>query len=400
MATPSDKRIYSIDVFRGLTIFVMIFVNDLASVKNLPGWLYHAAADADAMTFVDVVFPAFLFIVGMAIPFAIQKRESRGDSIGAIWKHALIRTAGLLVLGFYMVNIGGINAELTGLTKHWWKLLMFLSAILVWNHYAKTELSSKSIWILRGIGIVGLAVLAIIYRTGEPGLVRWMHPQWWGILGLIGWAYIASLLAYFFAKKRITGIIITFAFFIALFIGEKTGALDFLTPLTNYVKLGSQVGAHAALTTGGIILGVILQNNRESSQPYALLRKMVIYGLLLVLFGYLIRPLYGISKIYATPGWVLYSAAICVGVFMVLYWIIDMKGYVKWAGFLAPAGKNPLLAYILPSIVSGILGILGITLLSDHLGSGGLGVIRSIIFSLLMLWITSVLSRWKIQLHL
>jgi predicted acyltransferase len=76
----SSGRISSIDVFRGLTIFAMIFVNDLAGVRDIPAWMKHVPADQDGMTFVDVVFPAFLFIVGMAIPFAIAKRFKSGYS--------------------------------------------------------------------------------------------------------------------------------------------------------------------------------------------------------------------------------------------------------------------------------------------------------------------------------
>ena len=99
-----SERIVSIDALRGLTILVMIFVNDLASVPNTPGWMKHAADGADGMTFVDVVFPAFLFIVGMSIPFAIGRRLELGVSRWSVWRHVLIRTLGLLVIGVYMVN--------------------------------------------------------------------------------------------------------------------------------------------------------------------------------------------------------------------------------------------------------------------------------------------------------
>ena len=69
------QRIVSIDAFRGLTILVMVFVNQLAGVSGVPQWARHMKADADAMSFVDVVFPAFLFIVGMSIPFALNQRQ-------------------------------------------------------------------------------------------------------------------------------------------------------------------------------------------------------------------------------------------------------------------------------------------------------------------------------------
>ncbi|MDD3095442.1 MAG: DUF5009 domain-containing protein [Candidatus Marinimicrobia bacterium] len=55
-----SERVRSIDIFRGLTILLMIFVNDVAGVRNIPGWLKHAEPGSPGMTFVDVVFrPSF-----------------------------------------------------------------------------------------------------------------------------------------------------------------------------------------------------------------------------------------------------------------------------------------------------------------------------------------------------
>jgi heparan-alpha-glucosaminide N-acetyltransferase len=81
MDTSKPERIISIDVLRGLTILIMIFVNDVAGVTGIPAWMKHIEPpEADGMTFVDVVFPAFLFIVGMSIPFALGKRLQNGES--------------------------------------------------------------------------------------------------------------------------------------------------------------------------------------------------------------------------------------------------------------------------------------------------------------------------------
>ena len=76
----TSKRIVSIDVFRALTMFFMIFVNDLWSLTNVPEWLKHKSADVDGIGFSDIIFPAFLFIVGLSIPFAIKARRKKGDS--------------------------------------------------------------------------------------------------------------------------------------------------------------------------------------------------------------------------------------------------------------------------------------------------------------------------------
>src|SRR5688572_28868327 len=69
------NRIASIDILRALTMVLMIFVNDLWSLTNIPVWLLHTTADQDGMGLSDVIFPAFLFIVGMSIPFAINSRS-------------------------------------------------------------------------------------------------------------------------------------------------------------------------------------------------------------------------------------------------------------------------------------------------------------------------------------
>ena len=85
VATPTTVsaptgRIASIDVFRGLTMMVMIFVNDLSDVRGLPWWTYHAHMQWNVMTYVDMVFPFFLFIVGMSMPIAIAGRLKRNPS--------------------------------------------------------------------------------------------------------------------------------------------------------------------------------------------------------------------------------------------------------------------------------------------------------------------------------
>ena len=73
---PETGRVISIDVFRGLTIFLMIFVNTVMEGRNIPLWLKHAPSDVDGMTLPDIVFPCFLFVGGMAIPNADSQRAN------------------------------------------------------------------------------------------------------------------------------------------------------------------------------------------------------------------------------------------------------------------------------------------------------------------------------------
>eukprot|EP01039_Chlorochromonas_danica_P022145 gene22145-27503_t len=65
------KRLVSIDVFRAVNMFFMIFVNDLSGVKQVPEWIDHVKANTDGMHFADTIFPLFLFIAGLSVPLAI-----------------------------------------------------------------------------------------------------------------------------------------------------------------------------------------------------------------------------------------------------------------------------------------------------------------------------------------
>src|SRR3954464_1813518 len=104
------QRITSIDILRALTMVLMIFVNDLWSLKNIPGWLEHVERGVDGIGLADVVFPAFLFIVGLSLPYAIDNRRKKGDTNGQLVMHVLTRTIALLVMGVYLVNGETINA--------------------------------------------------------------------------------------------------------------------------------------------------------------------------------------------------------------------------------------------------------------------------------------------------
>ena len=107
-AQPSTRppRVLSIDALRGLVMFAMILVNDIAPAEHLPWWMQHYSKDkpGGGLTFVDLVFPAFLFIVGMSIPFALGGRLARGEPLWKLLPHILVRTLSLLLIGVMMVN--------------------------------------------------------------------------------------------------------------------------------------------------------------------------------------------------------------------------------------------------------------------------------------------------------
>ena len=102
-------RVASIDIVRALTMVLMIFVNDLWIFKKHSCWLEHVEPGVDGIGLADVVFPAFLFIVGLSLPFAVENRRKKGDTELQLVKHVLVRTIALLVMGVFLVNGETIN---------------------------------------------------------------------------------------------------------------------------------------------------------------------------------------------------------------------------------------------------------------------------------------------------
>lgn len=392
------QRIHSIDIFRGLTIFLMVLVNELAGVSGIPAWMKHVPPDVDGMTFVDVVFPAFLFIVGMAIPFAVSNREQTGESPLQFWLHIFTRTFGLVILGVYMVNSGEMNTEETLIPKSWWSAALYIAAILIWNRYPKTrEGQTRSLY--KGLMIFGVLILVLLFflfRKGEADQLTGMTPSWWGILGLIGWAYALAVILYKISHQQFwtsLGLFIMLLGVLLLLRSDLSGP----SPVWQWLQSQSGHITHTIIVWSGIMCSLILARDGLKASPFSKVKKMLMLGVLLLAGGYFSQPFGGISKIAATPAWALYSAAICCLCFPAIYWLVDIKEEKRWADFLKPAGKNPLLTYILPPL---FYAVFGYAFIPEWFTHGAWGFMRALVFSLFILWLADCLTKRGIRLHL
>ena len=391
----SRQRILSIDAFRGLTILVMVFVNQLAGVSGVPQWARHMKADADAMSFVDVVFPAFLFIVGMAIPFALNQRQARGDDGAALQRHVLGRSLGLIVLGLFMVNAeDGFNPAAMPFNIGWWSLGLYLCTTLIWGVYGSAATGGRNTW--RAVGVLGLLVLSCAYRGGPDGKA-WMTHQWWGILGLIGWSYLISASVYLAGRARIAALLAATAACVAFY------ALCHAFPATSYpnwVDLTDCGGlvCETSLTLLGVVASLVFFARPDERAPVRRFGQAALLIVACIVAGALLRPAYTISKIYASPTWCLYSAAICIALFAGLYALVDLRGHARWTRWLAPVAAQPLVAYLIPFVVVGLEDALHVGF-PDAFNHGVAGVGFSVAFALFVLGATALVVR-KVRLQL
>jgi len=387
--TISQNRIFSIDVFRAITMLLMIFVNDLWSLTGVPLWLEHAQADQDFLGFSDIVFPCFLFIVGMSIPYAMRNRLANGESYPQVLLHILLRSLALLVMGVFTVNINHLNVEASGLSREWFQILMVTGFFLVWNVYPKTEDWKKYLFIgLQVAGVILLILLFFFFKGGKDG-TGLMTPQWWGILGLIGWTYLISAPIYLFARKSPALLLLFWLLFTLLNIADH--AKWFHTPIPGG-------GAFQGFAFAGMAASLLTDRANSVEKRRKLPLLYIGIGIALMLIGFALRNFFIISKIQATPTWVFLCNAIAFGFFALIYFVVDLKGKGKWFNLIKPAGTSTLTCYLIPYVYYSV-ATFAFTL-PLFLKTGVVGLLKSFVYAMIIIGITALLGKMKIKLKI
>lgn len=399
----SASRLRSLDIFRGFVIATMIFVNYLAGISQIPGWAKHMPGAVDGFTFVDLVFPGFLFMVGVSIPLAQASRWKRGDTLLGLMGHIFLRSLSLLFFGVILVNEENYSAAATGMSKSLWYLLALLSIIILWSPRPKSGegASRRAFFGLRLLAALGLGFLLIRYRgTAEAGQIVWLRHSWWGILGLIGWAYLNCSLIYLIVKGRMTALMGALGFLIALYIGGRHGRLDWLGPVNDFVGVGDVLGSTSASVLAGVLVGCLFAGPSANLPAGYRFQFIAVFGAGLYLAGMLLRPLHGIIKNQATDAYTLVAAGICCLSFLVFYWVIDVRRWRSGGWVLLCAGQNPLLAYLLPDICENFINLFGLSNLAWPYGSGWQGALNTLVMTAIMLFLNALLTKAGLRLKM
>jgi len=394
---PKSNRILSIDIMRGLTLFLMLFVNDLFE-PGVPAWLVHTKANVDGMGLADWVFPGFLFMVGMSIPYAFSSRMKSGETRLKVFIHILLRTASLLLIGVFMLNSGRLNSGLSGINRNLYSILMYVSVSLIWNQYPENRKLKKLFLGLKVLGAIGLIGLATIFKAGEPGHITWFETGWWGILGLIGWGYLVAATASLLIGPKLLPTVVLWLTFIAINILSQLGMLgflNFLSPIFGVILDGNV----PMIVLAGLVVSLFLkQSSFERGKTVGIIAA---FGILSLVAGFFLRNWFIISKIYGTPSWGMICNGISMIVFAFLFWIMDIQGKTKWAAVFKPAGQNSLTTYLAPDILYFVIWGLSLPLFFYKQASSQLlAVCGSLVWALAMVGFTALLAKINIRLKL
>lgn len=300
------SRVASLDFFRGLTMFLLIGEStELYSLLRHPalhgtllgflGWqLDHHPWNG--LHFWDLVQPFFMFIVGVAMPFSFGRRWEHGDSWAKTFHHALQRSALLLFFGWalYCIGPGHITFEL-------WNVLAQLSftylvAFLMMRKSARTQI---------GFTFLLLIITELLYRT-------------WPVAG-----------------------------FNQPFVPDHNFGSWVDLAIMPQLSSGHWVAFNAIPTTAhtmwGVLAGYVLKSSRTH---WSKIKTLVIPGAIGVIVGFSLNPVDPIIKRICTASFVIVSGGFCLLALALSYWLIDVKGWKKWAIFFNIVGMNPLFIYL------------------------------------------------------
>jgi predicted acyltransferase len=396
-------------------MFMMIFVNDLAGAgKVVPDWMVHFSERHHAgsgMTFVDLVFPAFLFIVGMSIPLALGGRLDKGQSVWSLLPHVIIRALSLMIIGILMVHETPDTTEL-GWSGNWWCVLMYLSAIVAFCSISPARAAPESEGkirrtlnlALRCIGLVALVWLALVFRGKDEQRILSLAPffidtSWYGILGLIGWAYLVGSIVFLVFGRNRAAILACMGLLMCVFAAGRAGLFEGFW-LNRIVGIGETLGSLPAITVGGVLLGSAITSPDLGGLGA---RTRFSFGFVAgcAAAALLLNRTYGISKNQATPSWCFWSCAITTTLWYGFYLVTDVRPRKTMSLLLVPAGQNVLLAYLISEMLPGLLDALGLgngyASLAATLPSA---ITRSAVCGLAILAISTSLNRAGFRLRL
>lgn len=352
---PADpKRLLCLDIFRGVTIAGMIFFNNLGAWTDTPRLPRLTHAEWHGCTLVDLIFPFFIFIVGVTTAFSLEKRAKTGESLPRLYRHILIRTGLLFILG--LVTGSGF--------------------ILGWLFQAicPPEVTQKSIWAIffspppatevYFFSLANLRIMGVLQRIALVYLavsILLIHSRW-RVQALVA----GGLLLLYWGLMSLPGFQLEPGEDLGAFIDRAVFGEAHLWRFGQTWDPEGLLGTLPAIATGlcGALTGHWLKNERDGRDK---LIGLFLFGFFGIFVGTAWSYLFPLNKYLWTSSFVVYTAGYALMFLAFWYWLVDIK-QVKavWAQPLVWLGTNPLLAYCGAQIGGIALGALYLGTPTQH----------------------------------
>jgi predicted acyltransferase len=314
----------SLDVFRGATIAAMILVNDPGSWSHIYAPLEHA--EWNGWTPTDLIFPFFLFIVGVSMTLSFASRIARGLTRRSLMIHVVRRSAlifiiGLFLNGFPEFDLGSIR--IMGVLQRI-AVCYLVAGLLYLMTFQREPAADGSVRVRANLRVT--AAVALTLLVGYWALMTFVPVPGHGA-GHLGkednlGAYVdRTLMGGHLWSESVTW--------------DPEGFLSTLPAIASLLI--------------GILAGEWLRSNRRPGRKAL---GLAAAGLVLLIVGRLLHPFFPINKNLWTSTFVLFTGGFAMFALAACYWIIDVRAWRVWTKPLLVFGMNAILAYALAALVS------------------------------------------------
>ena len=328
-----NQRFYSLDVFRGATVALMILVNNPGSWGHIYTPLEHAPWHGVTPT--DLVFPFFLFAVGNAMAFVLPKLEAAGESF--FWKKIIQRTVLIFLIGLFL---------------NWFPFIKWQDGHLVGKPWAYITADGKA---------AGVRIFGVLQRIAICYFLASLLAHYGKQKG----AFVVSaflLLAYWFVCVAANAVD---PFSLTGWFGTKID-LDILGEAHIYKGEGLSFDPEGLMSITGAVVQVVFGYLAGSyiiqkGKTPEMVNGLFVTGCVLIFTGYCWDMVFPINKKIWTSSYTVYTTGLALLILATMIYCIEFKGWKgKWSRFCDVFGKNALFIFAMSGILPRLLALIQI----------------------------------------